>query len=712
MSTIAKLLANENITVVEGNFRTACFDLKSRTMCIPAWKDMTKSVRDLMTGHEVGHALFTPEAGWHKAIKQETADALKLPAFLLNIVEDVRIERMIQDRYPGLVTSFMKGYKELFDRDFFGTAGRDFNTFGFIDRINIKSKLRTLVTVPFSDDELALYNEVQDCETWADVVAVSRKIVEFINEQKQEENEESEIEDDCEDDEQSATDGTGQNVSSDGSDDSAQEDETQTENSETQTDEPTSTETSVEGESADETPESENQNSDVPPTGDLTSETDESYRSKENQLSETDRNDPTTIFGLTNSQIEECTLDMNDVFESWKSDLFNVSDDVRKTVIEDIETSNEELQKFLVTSKPMINVMIKEFQMRKNASRHARAKTAKSGSLSTEKLHSYKYNDDIFKRVTTLADDKNHGMVMFIDASGSMSNTIGDVIKQVIQLHLFCKAVGIPYEAYTFTTSYQYDYHKEKNTVNIPGVIEHHDFQLIKVMSSSMKRSEALEAMQLLWYSYVGQTYWKTTPRPLGLGGTPLVQTLLAAHSIVPAFVKKHRIEKVNTVILSDGEPTSYQAKDVYTYYRNHNYEYRIGSKRVYAKNQCVAATVALQTSLQEETGGDVINFFIANETRDAMSYVAKRCGFGCKQADTVRKLLRKNEPVVFDDIPGSTQTIILKSGTFTGEDDTFEVDDNISKQQMRKQFGKFMNSKKNNRIIFTKFAKKVAETC
>jgi len=43
-------------------------------------------------------------------------------------------------------------------------------------------------------------------------------------------------------------------------------------------------------------------------------------------------------------------------------------------------------------------------------------------------------NNDIFKRLTVLPDGKNHGLMMFIDWSGSMSDKLFDTIKQLKQL--------------------------------------------------------------------------------------------------------------------------------------------------------------------------------------------------------------------------------------------------------------------------------------
>ena len=61
-STLAKLLAEEDIFVVHKQMETAYFNSKTRELGLPIWKDeeMTPAIYDLMVGHEIGHALWTP----------------------------------------------------------------------------------------------------------------------------------------------------------------------------------------------------------------------------------------------------------------------------------------------------------------------------------------------------------------------------------------------------------------------------------------------------------------------------------------------------------------------------------------------------------------------------------------------------------------------------------------------------------------------------
>ena len=139
-SILAKLLAGEDINVVhKSGISTASFDLTSRTMYLPVWENMDGYLYDMLVGHENGHALYTPEEGWHNAI-DDHGRAFKS---FMNVVEDARIERLIKRKYPGIAKSFARAYRDLYERDFFGIKKieRDLGKLNLIDRINIHCKV-------------------------------------------------------------------------------------------------------------------------------------------------------------------------------------------------------------------------------------------------------------------------------------------------------------------------------------------------------------------------------------------------------------------------------------------------------------------------------------------------------------------------------------------------------------------------------------------
>ena len=99
--------------------------------------------------------------------------------------------------------------------------------------------------------------------------------------------------------------------------------------------------------------------------------------------------------------------------------------------------------------------MAKEFEMKKAADIHRRAYSSKKGTLDMNKIHAYKYSENLFQQITNLPEGKNHGMVMFIDWSGSMNHCMKDTIEQLVNLTMFCQKVQIPFEVYAFSDSYR-----------------------------------------------------------------------------------------------------------------------------------------------------------------------------------------------------------------------------------------------------------------
>ena len=173
---LAKLLAKENLSVQHGNYQTASFDVENRVLRLPLWADKGKDVYDLLVGHEVGHALYTPADGWHDSTTQIPG----CPRSYINVVEDIRIEKKIQAKYPGLVRCFKLGYKDLFDKDFFGTKDRVIESYSLVDRINVKAKLRDLIEVPFSSKEQPLVDMAFKVNTWEDVIEACKALYEYM----------------------------------------------------------------------------------------------------------------------------------------------------------------------------------------------------------------------------------------------------------------------------------------------------------------------------------------------------------------------------------------------------------------------------------------------------------------------------------------------------------------------------------------------------
>ena len=528
-SILAKLLATENIEVVHGQFKTAFFDVEKRVLGLPLWTQL-ENVYDLLVGHEVGHALFTPAEGWHDA----DIEIPGCPRSFLNVVEDIRIEKLIQRKYPGLVSCFKRGYQKLDDEDFFGTSQFEQLSpefVGLIDRINLKAKLRDLVEVEFSAEEQPLVKEAFAVETWEDVLAICKKLYEHAKENAV---------------------STSPSMSNDNQEEGDADEADTSNSSQDSTDMESSHDQTTDSESGSETAEEEVANneeeSDVKDTeggndANIESQTDKAYRENEHKLIETNggRN-LITANGFTQQQIQEMIVPYAEIKKAREAMDY-----------EDTENFKEAYDAFLNDNKKVVQVMAKEFEMRKAAWRTKRASTARSGSLDVNKLYSYKYTDDIFKRMVNMPDAKNHGLFMMIDYSGSMQNILEDVIKQVLVLTMFCKKVNIPFQVWGFTT----DSRDTTQKSDAPySHVDHQDVKLMQLLSSAIPKHEQENAFKRLfgtsWYINQGM-YYRALTKAEWLGGTPLDEMLMAVPSLIQKFTKQNNIQKTNFVLLSDG---------------------------------------------------------------------------------------------------------------------------------------------------------------
>ena len=175
-SHLAKLLATEDLVVEHRHVETAQFNVHTRVLTLPMWEKASGVVYDMLVGHEVGHALYTPDRNW----LQER----KIPPQLVNIVEDVRIEKLMKRRYAGISKTFYRGYQELSDEDFFAIENENIDLMNLADRINLYFKIGNFVEIPFKSlEENIFVKKVDDCETFDDVLNIAEELYNFCKEE-------------------------------------------------------------------------------------------------------------------------------------------------------------------------------------------------------------------------------------------------------------------------------------------------------------------------------------------------------------------------------------------------------------------------------------------------------------------------------------------------------------------------------------------------
>jgi hypothetical protein len=551
-SILARLLARENIAVEQTNHHTAFFDVERRILGLPYWKDVGNDLYDLLVGHEIGHALHTPAAGWHES----TSEIPGCPRSYINIVEDIRIEKLVLREFPGLYGSFMRGYQDLLDRDFFGIKNENVNKLSFMNRLNIFSKSRGLVKVKFSKKEQPYVDRAMAVETWDDVIASCRELYAFMKDEL-----DAAIKAQQELEEAMKKAGIkppmgipSKIIVSRGNGNSGEKSEPMSEelkeailNGEV--------EIEVDVDSFKEEQEQEEKNEediDIPVTVDAEDniegvETDALFRSAiARSLVDSLNAGGSTLYAKGPSKALANAITSQ--YEAVKKGRYKKVDSV--------DFPTKQYIRFISDIKDSVAVMVKEFEMRKTARRFARARTSTKGSLDVNVLHKYKYEDNLFKQVTHLDDDQSHGMVMLIDYSGSMSSILPKVIKQVLILSAFCKRVNIPFEVYGFTNPYGVgsDYQRRvlaaKADLTAVSMSNTHVFKLI---DSSMAKKVYEEAFKSLFaQTCSNRRQWMGALETMG--GTPLDTAILAMYHHIADFKAKHNVQKMNFITLTDGQ--------------------------------------------------------------------------------------------------------------------------------------------------------------
>ena len=477
-STIAKLLAEEDVHVVYKQMDTAYFNPKSRELGLPIWDESktTPNIEDLMVCHEIAHALWTP------LDMLEKAQIRKINHSFVNIVEDARIERKVQDKYRGSVAVFNRGYRDLTALDFFGIGDKDVSKLNLIDRINLFFKKQD---VTFSDEEKVWVDRVAKTKTADDVLDLAEELYKWMEENESETDnhntgEEGTPTDFGEEGEGSASGEKSEKAEGEengNSDNNSSGDESESGDG----DSASSDDSSNKGEVGEDDKTGDNGDNGVGCSDDGLDDTDSSDDDSDSGVGDTeggkgeegiasspktDKAGASAMDAMRDKAAADRIygnipkVDLDKTVVGYKTVVSEFKEHYSKEKTNDtlyFEKTLEEAENLKKDSKKTVAYMVKEFEMKKAADQYARAAVSKTGSLDMGRLHTYKFNDDIFKKVTTLPGATNHGLVMMIDWSGSMSDNLKGTLTQVFNLVWFCRKVNIPFSVVAFSDVYGRD---------------------------------------------------------------------------------------------------------------------------------------------------------------------------------------------------------------------------------------------------------------
>jgi hypothetical protein len=720
--SLAKCLATENLIIEHKKVPTAMFDVDRRVLTLPTWDKASATVYDLLVGHEVGHALFTDNIDW-------TVDYPEVPKDFVNVLEDVRVERLMKKKYPGLSRTFYNGYNELNTDDFFSTKEENLDELTFIDRINLYYKIGAFHNIAFSDEENEFLTRAIQTETFDEVLKLSRDIVDFVQYKRQKVD-------------SMPTDGGGDEMSGPGGEEVEGPENSSSEDGENEDGQnKTNLQQDSQGQSQSDEESLGNEMSksmEAPDGGGLGQEaSNEHNKSNQDELkSKTSRSFDEKSQDLVDKYAQEThyvelpkmnleTMVIPNEFVHRKAKEYY---EMKGTyVAETFKVACQEYNTYKKSAEKEVSYLVKEFECKKSADQYARSSTARTGLLDTSKLHTYKFNEDLFKKVSVVPDGKNHGLIFILDWSGSMGDFILDAYKQLLNLIWFCRKVNIPFEVYAFTLDAHAYMELQPNHPpvydRVPGVLApENSFRLMNFFTSKTNNRVLEEQLKNIWcacWSY--QKRSGAVPPHLDLSGSPIGESLIALHSLIPDFQAKNKLQKVNVIFLTDGE--GYQ--NSVTVSRKGRYpdspDYVGNTKhsrtairdrktgRVYAAldydNFPRYAKVLLQTVKDRFPTVNVINFRITPGRDFSMCY--RWYGNGCENYEKVKGEFRKSGCAQFQDT-GFDQFNVIAANSLAQEEE-FSVPENATKAQIKSAFTKVLGKKKTNKKLLSNFITMVA---
>jgi hypothetical protein len=545
---LARLLAAENISVVHENTPTAFFDLKSRSLHLPLWSNANGSLYDMLVGHEVAHALWTNPGDWGNAITYISAKmgvSDQLAKSVLNIVEDARIERLIQTKFRGLRADFVEGYRVLADRKFFGDIS-EINSAIFPDRVNIHFKcgIHSGTLVRFNGEEQELVTRMGSISEWHEVISCACEMLRLTQLEREEreknkpqageKSEQGAVADDSDTDAKGVG-GEGESEDSDRSD--GQPGDTQGDDGE---------ETTSSAGSASANPTEQNGASE---TG-MLPQTQQAFEAAMERMGKDDAGGVSEVIRV---RIPDS------LFHAERVDHGQILDAVRRLNMAQVNTMlNTPVR--IADYTTAAAAMATAFNRRKAADQWRRTNVAKTGSLCTLRMNGYRWNEDIFRRSTRVADGKNHGITILLDWSGSMHPIMASTLGQLFIITDFCRKTGVPFEVLAFTDQpwtrggegEDSVWQRREAQVANEMIVGHPYLTLLNFLSNRMNGRDYEAMKSLLWnYRHMGYAEHR-----LSLGGTPLTTALFAMAPVMNEFMRKNRIQIGHTIVLTDGDPT------------------------------------------------------------------------------------------------------------------------------------------------------------
>jgi hypothetical protein len=517
LSIFARALATENISFnFDKNAETASFDTKSRHLIMPMW-NVSETVMTMLVAHEISHALWTPYERHQEIIAAAADEGYCIPVLqvIANTIEDVRIEKLMKDKFPGTRRDFFLGYKEIVDKDIFKFSQMDWSKANIVNRLNLHMKwgVPGFIRLDLSAQEQEFVDMIDSVTTFDEVFVVAKRIYEHPS-----------LQDTIK---------------------KAKEQEAQQKG---------------------------NGKGNDPTDGTATDPADG------NEVAKSLITGSAAQFGRKAGKDWESSVLTILPAEDYKkaivsTDVLRAEFDREYAQNPAVPFSVDGYRKFAKESDAFVRQLVAQFDRRKAADEIRRERPKQTGMLNLDRLHQFRTHDDIFLSKIVKQDGKNHGIVFLLDFSGSMGGSLKSCFLQTLQLIWFCEKAKIPFEVFSFTETHPayragVDMHtlKDKDFKKLSdkfcvkasrpldSALNYGHTCLVHLCSSTDKAADRERLLAMIYERYVTQSAYLNI-NALHLGGTPTVEAVALISQFMVEWVKANNVQIPTLMVVTDGQP-------------------------------------------------------------------------------------------------------------------------------------------------------------
>ena len=287
------------------------------------------------------------------------------------------------------------------------------------------------------------------------------------------------------------------------------------------------------------------------------------------------------------------------------------------------------------TSMVIAQRMSADYVRKKKAFEASKTQYRKTGSLDMSRLASYLTSDDIFTSKSITKEGKSHGLVITLDWSGSMRNSVLKMAIQALITCKFAKAAGIEFQLSIFTDNDSA--YSGRNSLN--GLSQ------TLLLDNTNSYSDMNEVFyHMCAYHHIGDTrsfthqYSHMLRDTFRMSGTPLAQSQMMSYIEATRMRSNRGLQNVSIMYITDGDGAnlwadSGSANHIVCPFTKRRYEYQKDKYNGYYRNP----TPVINRMIRD-AGFKTFNIYVYDSGNNQIEHYVSSNNPGLKTSDFVNE--------------------------------------------------------------------------